>query len=117
MIGGGYLVCDKELRHHGILGMKWGVRRFQNSDGSLTEKGKKRYVKVASSDRLQKRDTRIAKKYCQANHKKLQLIEILISKKAKKLNLKWIIKMQNYMLVMLRYGLNKLIFWIKNLMM
>ena len=32
-----------ELTHHGILGMKWGVRRFQNKDGSLTAKGKKRY--------------------------------------------------------------------------
>ena len=32
-----------ELRHHGIKGQKWGVRRFQNKDGSLTPNGKKRY--------------------------------------------------------------------------
>lgn len=32
----------RELYHHGILGMKWGIRRFQNKDGSLTEEGKKR---------------------------------------------------------------------------
>lgn len=32
-----------ELTHWGIKGMKWGVRRFQNKDGSLTEKGGKRY--------------------------------------------------------------------------
>lgn len=32
------------LAHHGILGMKWGVRRYQNKDGSLTEAGKRRYL-------------------------------------------------------------------------
>lgn len=32
------------LAHHGILGQKWGVRRYQNSDGTLTEAGKKRYM-------------------------------------------------------------------------
>lgn len=31
------------LAHHGIKGMKWGVRRFQNEDGSLTGAGKQRY--------------------------------------------------------------------------
>lgn len=34
-----------ELTHHGVLGMKWGVRRFQNADGSLTPAGKKRVSK------------------------------------------------------------------------
>lgn len=33
-----------ELYHWGIKGMKWGVRRYQNKDGSLTPAGKKRYV-------------------------------------------------------------------------
>ena len=31
------------LEHHGIMGMKWGVRRYQNEDGSYTEAGRKRY--------------------------------------------------------------------------
>lgn len=31
------------LAHHGIKGQKWGIRRFQNADGTLTEAGKKRY--------------------------------------------------------------------------
>ena len=32
-----------ELYHHGIKGQKWGIRRFENPDGTLTEEGKKRY--------------------------------------------------------------------------
>lgn len=32
-----------ELYHHGILGQKWGQRRFQNKDGSLTPEGRERY--------------------------------------------------------------------------
>lgn len=33
------------LQHHGIKGMRWGIRRFQKKDGSLTPDGKKRYAK------------------------------------------------------------------------
>ena len=35
-----------ELTHHGILGMKWGVRRYQNKDGSLTPAGKRKAAKM-----------------------------------------------------------------------
>ncbi len=38
------ILGSNELYHHGIKGMKWGVRRYQNSDGSLTAAGQKRYL-------------------------------------------------------------------------
>ena len=42
---GGFVSKD-ELRHWGIPGMKWGIRRYQNKDGSLTPAGEKRYAKL-----------------------------------------------------------------------
>lgn len=47
---------DSFLEHHGILGQKWGIRRFQNYDGTLKAAGKKR----RSEDRVQKREERKA---------------------------------------------------------
>lgn len=43
-----------ELYHHGIVGMKWGVRRYQNEDGSLTAEGKKRYLTKENIEKLTK---------------------------------------------------------------
>ena len=39
---------NNELKHHGIIGMKWGVRRYQNKDGTLTAAGKKRASRLES---------------------------------------------------------------------
>ena len=56
------LVSGDELRHHGIKGQRWGVRRFQEEDGSLTPAGKERYADDLDSNKKQiqneKQDTK-----------------------------------------------------------
>ena len=43
------------LTHHGIKGQKWGIRRFQNPDGTLTAEGKRRYGTVENFNKVQRR--------------------------------------------------------------
>lgn len=63
-----YWLANGELEHHGILGMKWGVRRYQNKDGSLTAAGKKRYD---GPTREEKRETKQLKRQVAAAEKNL----------------------------------------------
>lgn len=50
---------NNTLRHWGIKGMKWGVRRYQNKDGTLTDAGKKRYDRDIRENNAKKKDNRI----------------------------------------------------------
>lgn len=49
---------NTELIHTGVKGMKWGVRRYQNKDGSLTPLGKKRYAKELAKLEAEKKRVR-----------------------------------------------------------
>lgn len=44
-------MTENYLSHHGILGMKWGIRRYQNKDGSLTDAGKKRHNEFINAEK------------------------------------------------------------------
>ena len=68
---------DGELYHWGIRGMKWGVRRFQRKDGSLTKAGLKRYAneseKLKAKEKIVKRQERTKAKIDKLNAKKADL--------------------------------------------
>lgn len=57
---------DDYLAHHGILGQKWGVRRYQNTDGSLTSAGKARYQ--SQDGRLTEEGKALASKVAEGGH-------------------------------------------------
>ena len=56
-----HLQYETELYHHGVRGQKWGVRRYQNADGSYTAAGRKRYAKQLTREfnKAARRDTRL----------------------------------------------------------
>ena len=65
------------LAHHGVKGQRWGVRRFQNPDGSLTEKGKRQIKTLqGKSDKL---DAKKAKLNSPKNMVKLSKYKSLLA--------------------------------------
>lgn len=50
---------NNQLWHWGVKGMKWGVRRYQNADGSLTDAGKRRYSTDVAANAKKKKDNRL----------------------------------------------------------
>lgn len=58
-----YIYVNGELYHYGIKGMKWGVRRYQKKDGSLTSAGKKRYSEDTASKQKSTHRSRLEAKY------------------------------------------------------
>lgn len=68
-----YYISNGELHHWGIKGMRWGQRRYQNKDGSLTPAGRKRYEKEMERLKAEKRKIRNEK----ATANKLRKLEEL----------------------------------------
>ena len=50
---------NDQIWHWGVKGMKWGVRRYQNADGSLTDAGKRRYSTDVAANAKKKKDNTI----------------------------------------------------------
>lgn len=77
-----------ELYHYGVAGMKWGIRRYQNSDGTLTATGKERVRKKTEKvnktfDRKTKRANKILSKSDRYSEKKVRKAKAVITRETK----------------------------------
>lgn len=79
---------NNELQHYGVLGMRWGFRRYQNKDGTLTKAGKKRYNQEQESlkekEKVLKRKMANKAKFEKLDAKRKQLSEMEESLKVTK---------------------------------
>jgi hypothetical protein len=66
---------ETSLCHHGIKGQQWGIRRFQDKNGRLTEEGRKRYSDQDSKKLLEKQEKKIQKQADAARRRLVGLIE------------------------------------------
>lgn len=66
------LAYNDYLKHHGIKGQKWGIRRYQNSDGTLTSEGKRRYGSVLEAQSKSKRILNSVKEWNKKVNEKYQ---------------------------------------------
>ena len=74
------MMKKNELQHHGVKGQKWGVRRYQNADGSLTSAGRKRLAKKSQKQlhKLQNERTLIERDISDTRRAALKLLDSTI---------------------------------------
>lgn len=81
-------ISEDTLSHHGVFGMKWGVRRFQNADGTLTERGKRKAARTAKSKIKSAAATYYAKTGLKGDYKENSMYAYTSNIRAKGLNKK-----------------------------